>query len=440
MKIFAAVIAVLLSAFLWMQFSKSENSGNENTPTNSRVTHSRRPSPLSPREASPSLRHLQGETSDSGRKYDSIVGIVSKLSDSDLRQWALDLGFQTSRGYDAWIRSAIYSEWARRDLDGVLSWLREPMPDVTMSDSTLQQISFAIFEGSKPTDPVAALDHLNSLRLKMKGGRLVGGTGLQWVKEALQRTYADMAKFDHEMAWKKFLAARESNFEYNSPFLGNDVLSGAVAGIFEGLPAHKMEEYADTWMEKYYNPDLDKAPVEKQLGFRILKAPNPINNDLIPILSAWIQKSPDAAREWSAKIPGDKIAVQNRVWQAHSAWAKQHPEQALASMQKNNDPKHANAVAVGMLRGDAHLASAFTEIPAEGFTHFDAMMGSFTLNTMLEGSPQYPSVDQQNRPPDYQQRYESFSNAVQSGEVFSDREKSLLQESLDRQFRELIAN
>lgn len=444
MKVFAAAIAVLLSAFLWVRLSQNGETkfdGGDNTPGNSRITQSRRTSLPSPQEASSSLRHLREENPDSSYSYNSVAGMVSRLSDSDLKDWAREMGFQSSLGYDVWIRSAIYSEWARRDLDGLLAWLREPKPGVTMSDSTLQQVSFAIFEGSKPSDPVEALNHLNDLRLKIKGTHLIGGTGLQWAREAMYRTYADIAKLDHELAWKTFLAARESNFKYNSPFLTNDNLSGAVAGIFEGLPVNQMEKYANDWMSRFYDPDQDEASANEELGFQLLRAPNPTNNDLVPILSAWLQKSPDEALEWAAKISGEEKLLKNRIWQAHSSWAKSHPEEALSSLRSlSSPPAFAGALATGLLRGDPHLAPALMNVPANGFNHHDSLVGSITLNTMLEGSAQYPSTDRTNRPPDYQQRYESFKKAIELGEDLNDRQKSQLRESLERQFKEIISD
>jgi len=390
---------------------------------------------LSPQNVLGKISEIRNQTPDSSTSFASIQTLVGKLSDHDLQSLLREIGLGKTRGYDAWLRSALFAEWARRDLQAVVDYIRSPNKEGPTYDSSLQQVYFAIFRGSRPHDPEIALAHLQMLCSDYELGKY--GSGTNWIEHVHLNLFQELAQLDPNKAWD--LLPPSSAPDQKRTHKSVRLHRASLEGLFSGLADKNLiAQFADRWMETYHQPDADQPKTQVITTSFNGPVPHP-NEDAATISGIWLESDPAAALDWLySKASSEPSLTSDRTYRAFREWAYRNPEDALSALQSNLYPEYSGSIATNLLRANPHLVPDLASIQNPSFSLHDAIVGSITLNAMHEGPAQYPEPNKNNRPPDYQARFDSYSSVIQSPGLFEERTQKQLFDSLDRNFESIL--
>ena len=434
------VIPILLILATMIYIISNDGQSSSESSSQSSITsgeESPRRTRLTPESAFDKISEIRAQTPDSATSFASIQSLAGKLSDHDLQSLVREIGLGKTQGYDAWLRSALFAEWARRDLQAVVDYIRSPDKSGTTYDSALQQAYFAIFRGSRPHDPEAALEHLHTLCSKHELGKY--GSGSNWIEHIHLNLFQELSQLDPDKAWE--LLPPPSSPEEKRTHKSVKVHRAALEGLFSGLTNKDLiAQFADRWMETYHQPDADSPKFQLTINTSSFYDPVPQSNaDATTITSIWMNSDPAAALDWLySKASSEPSLASNRTYRAFSDWAYRNPQQALTALQSKLYPEYSTSIATNLLRANPHLLPDLSKIQNPTFSLHDAIAGSTTLNAMHEGAAQYPDPNKKNRPPDYQARYDSYRAVIQSPGIFEERLQQQLIDSLDRNFESTL--
>jgi hypothetical protein len=434
------LVLLILSAIIYLVSKNKQSSSAQSSPESSitfRKNSTRLPR-LTPQNALKKICELRAQTPDSSTTFASVQALVHKLSDDNLQSLLRDIGLAKTPGYDAWLRSALFPEWASRDLQAVVDYIRSPIKGGSTYDSSLQQAYFAIFQGSRPHEPEAALEHLHTLRSKHELGKY--GSGSNWIEHIHLNLFQELSKIDPGKAWE--LLPKPSTPDQARPIRSLQSIKihrAAIEGLFSGLPNNDLiSQFADRWIETYSTPN-DEVPNREFVISKFTEHIPKYNLDLTTIASIWMNSDPSAALAWlQSREPANPSLAKNGASRAFSDWAYCNPREALSTLQNDRFPEYSGPIATNLLRANAHLAPDLGSIKSPSFSLHDAIVGSMPLNAMHEGPAQYPDPNKNNRPPDYQARFDSFSIAIQSPNIFNEKIRNQLLDSLDRNFESIL--
>ena len=390
---------------------------------------------LTPEGALSKISEIRALTPDSATSFASLQSLVGKLSDHDLQSLLREIGLGKTRGYDAWLRSALFAEWARRDLQAVVDYIRSPNKGGSTYDSSLQQAFFAIFRGSRPHDPEDALEHLHTLFAEHELGRC--GSGSNWIEHIHLNLFQELSQIDPKKAWA--LLPQPSSPDQKRTHKSVRLHRASLEGLFSGL-ANKdlIAQFADRWVETYFDSEAERPQI--RVNTSSFYDPIPYGNeDAATITSIWMNSDPAVALDWLySKASTEPSLASNRTYRAFSDWAYRNPQQALTALQSKLYPEYSSTIATNLLRANPHLLPDLASIQNPTFGLHDAIVGSVTLNAMHEGAAQYPDPKKENRPPDYRARYDSYHAVILSPDNFEERIQQQLIDSLDRNFESIL--
>ena len=414
--------------------------------------------PLTSAHAVLGLRHLLAKVPETDILFDDFVLLAKALDQAQLVALLDEIGMVRRDGYHPWVRSALYAEWAGRDLEGALAHFGDNFEN---RRGILQQVSHAIYVGSRPEDPQAALAYLRSIpddprfRFELNGKRApIAQLGFPWVMHAYERVFEELAAHDAELAWME-LPRYDGGQDSDNLVSTNPSYHSMLRGFFHGMEdGPTIEHYV------------------KRLG--------PVQSERlgIGIASAWMEHDLAAAQAW-APLQKSSLSVE-LLWgvkgNAARTWARGNPKQALQAIQDNLLPEWTDQMADMVLVANPHLAgdlvaalgarpvgnsptletflNQVTEGPAELTppltvtvprrlddppTIYGILLNSMRVSASLEEWDYFPEPGRENRPPDYRARYESYRAAITSSEVIPGEYRTTLLGTLDIAFREHLA-
>lgn len=421
------VVMLVIAVFVAVRPSSENGDGDE---TGNSPSKSTRSTPLPSARASEALHHLLRKEPEPGDRFEEFEQLASSLNDAALLALIEQVGVEGDDGYRAWTRSALFAEWARRDLEAALAYLVEHRS----RNRAGQPVLYALFAGTRPTEPEAALKYLRSLhndprfRLEKGGTRSVATFNADWVKTAYRRIFTELSATNPEQAWS-YLPGRERE-ENEDPYLrstSESSYNAMVAGFFAGLP----------------DAETTRAYVER---FGPAGGPG-TESTAIRIGAAWMEHDFNSALQWSPPMRNEPGVAEliggvrgNVVWY----WARRNPETALAALRANSLPDWNNDIANQVLRHNAHLAPELAEFLSTRTSGDErplariALHNAIGVNSRLNDRELFPEAGRFNRPPDYRARYESLQAALQHT-VFSPEDRAHLQGMLDQAFARHLA-
>lgn len=418
-------------------------------------------------DAEQGLRHLLKKTPEPNIMFSDVVMLARALDKDSIIVLLDEIGLQRRDGYWAWARSAIYAELASRDLDAALDHYRRNYGGYL---GVREHIPHAIYVGSRPEDPWAALVYLRSIpedpRFRLTGresginGPMVY-TNANWYQESYRRLFKKLAAIDPERAWKELPGQADGvekpvdhNQLANAYYPYRDMLDG----FFSGLKDDK------TFQHYFERLGLVRGPYTDMIA--------------IPIVKAWMNFDMTAALAWAPPertptLEHGSIMAHGVDGNAVTSWARENPKAALEAIRANTVPKWKFGMAGSLLRGDPSLASevvalignerpmsqAARPIPWKGSDGrvipgiklpipvpakeekppfvFHTLKGAMNSNASLQEWDSFPEPGRNNRPLDYRARYDAFRKAI-ANELFSKEEQAQLRAHLDDAFRKVL--
>ena len=394
----------------------------EKTPSDRHPAKSGRTLPLPSSEAARGLRNLLATEPKHDIPFEDFGLLAASLDDATLVALLDEIGLVSEEGYLVWTRSALFTEWARRDHDAALDYLKGQRSRFHVRDSVL----YAIFCGSRPIEPEQALNYLRSLpedpryRMNNISSSPLAHSRAKWVTVAIERIFAKLAAEDPERAWS-FLPRRDGDHPIDESSSGS--YRAMVAGLFSGLP--------------------DAATVEK-----FVERIEPVGDGIsIQIAAAWMNHDIEAAMAWAPPqrmpVEGRSVAIGGVQGGAAWQWARANPQEALRAVRENSlhGIARGSMVRYHLLKGDAHLAPELTELLSTRLPHDDgrpqawyALRNAMPDSARLDDRDRFPEAGRNNRPPDYLARYQSFLAALEH-EIFPPEYRASLRATLDSSFK-----
>lgn len=414
---------------------------------------------LTPEESLQGLRHLLAKPPESEASFSDFVLLARALDEKSIGALLGEIGMRPSDGHRAWARSALYSEWARRDLNASLTHFRENFKNWR---GIREQVPHALYVGSRPVDPWAALAYLRGLpddprfRFNFELNRTRAPMiyrNADWVKKSFKRLFAELAAIDSERAWKE-LPGRGGKgqvpLNHNKLLTTNHAYESMVDGFFAGLKDRKTFEQ---FVERF-------GPVGEP-------GTEPV---AIAIAKNWMGHDIAAAQAWAPPERQDPF-VANFTYgvegNAARAWARENPADALQAIRDKVLPKWNHLMATSLLKGNPHLASELVALlgknrtalpppviflrgadgkpvkvtpainvpPKEGTP--PGVWYALKNSMRVEKRDAFPEPGRTNRILDHRARYESYRAAIAS-DVFSVDEQTKLRVHLDAVFGNVL--
>ncbi|MEM7393612.1 MAG: hypothetical protein AAF492_14800 [Verrucomicrobiota bacterium] len=362
--------------------------------------------------------------------YRDVVRMAAELTDTERVKRLDQIGFERNDGHLDWMRNALFSEWAKRDLDAALTYFKKHQRRISGGQGVL----YALFTGARPKDPEKALDLLRRWAedprfrpLKAPRYRMASDRA-EWVQHAYQRLFAELAAIDPERAWTN-LPGREPDRPEDAEPLNHNAMASAnysyvsmVDGFFSGL--------SDTAAVRKYLERFGPVggPGTEHLGIRIAKA--------------WMVHDIKAAQAWAPPARNDPLVANMYPGVDSSAahrWAMEYPHEAVKAIRDHVLPAWNLNMAEAALSADAHLAETLTPIllpPKAGLQpgSWSPLFTAYRANAELGGLDRFPEVGRKNRPGDYAARYQSFLQAIEQV-GYSDDTRLEIHERLNRAFK-----
>ena len=421
---------------------------------------------LTSEEGAKGLRHLLKKTPEPNIPFSDFVMLARPLDETSLVTLLGEIGMRRSDGYRAWTRSALYAEWARRDLDSALDHYRRTFKNYR---GIREQVAHALYVGSRPKDPWAALAYLRTIpndprfqfnfEVNKRKAPMVY-TNADWVEESYKRLFKELATLDAERAWKELPGRAGSN---KKPLNQNKLLNthypydGMVDGFFSGL---KDRQVFENFVQRF-------GPVGEP-------GTEPI---AIVIAKEWMRHDIAAAQAWAPpQRPinplGAAVLINGVDGNAAIYWARENPKAALEAIRNNVLPKWNFAMAEALLEGDPSLAGELVAVvdedrmtpPATKMFHsmgpegklvevtppivvppkkktppgvWYILRNSMRENAELQDRDAFPEPGRSNRLLDHRARYDSYRAAIAS-KVFSEEERTNLRAHLDALFDKFL--
>jgi hypothetical protein len=414
------------------------------------------------------LRTFLPKQPNSKRKFDKFVRLARGLDDGGLTALVREVGLCDSSGYRPWIRSAIYAEWARRDLDAAFNYLVGNLRP-GWKTSPVNGALYAVFVGSRPKDPEAALGHLREL---LDGERFKKGprrhAGSDWARHAYRRVFAELAAKNPEQAWRQLPGRSqdgETNLDHWKVMYANPGYEDMVEGFFSDLKEQEtFLAFAGRW---------GNAPTPETIAIRIAKS--------------WFRFDPPAALKWALRFDNPPGVAARLIYgvsgNALLAWAYENPKAALkalrddsilawagidrkvalsvnpnfvviqstATKQAAREAYHAelfrewyHSLPTTIIKAQPALAAQIVEHlrhnPIEGAKtprYFYPLHNCVRDVFQLEKNARFPEPGRANRPPDYTGRYKTLVGTIRAAS-FSEKDEALLLRNLKIQYEQLL--
>lgn len=139
------------------------------------------------------LRTLRGDTNMS---FAAVSGLAGRLERDALPTLAREIGTGRTDGMSGWVRAAVFAEWGKRDFMAAMHQLWKS----AHLDSGHNQALYAVFRGSRPSEPAEALLHLQ--RMFKDHSSAVGAFTRGWAKRALREVFSEMTTTQPEKTWQ----------------------------------------------------------------------------------------------------------------------------------------------------------------------------------------------------------------------------------------------
>lgn len=424
------ILLVLVPGIWAFRGLEREGSVRENVDRDFRSKSGRaRRGMISPTEAMRKLRELHG-LGKANTSFDQIEEFSRRLSDEDLQKMIDLVGMTELEGVQGWLRSALWTEWARRDHEAALAALQEAGKfDLSAKDAS-HQVFYSVYRGWALSDLDGAYEALRRWMLNNdRGGQRFHHFGMdRWGPyAALQEIMKMRSDRDPERTWQELV---------NVPNEG-----AALKGFFNGLTGGEVAEYVTRWQREHWDTagareafrwhkDGFLGPSDSGLYFVLI--PREESNAMI-VGPALAQHDLESAVEWlSNNGPGGAATRENRVAAMMRHWASANPEGALSVIDDPRYAKYAAAIGHGGIEGNPALASAAVEaMGPEG-----ARTPLEIANIVASRSPEihFPAPGRNNLQPDQEAHYEALLEAVLAG-GFEGREEAELLGNVHRAFK-----
>lgn len=393
-------LLVLGLGFLVFRFVNNSNSVRERLAPNSISKSGRGARTLvSPSDSAfGQLRDLQ-RTSSGPTSFDEIENLAGLLGDDDLRKLIELVGRTEVEGVQGWLRTALWTEWARRDPVAARDALSKVDPFDLSAMVAVHQIHYAVYRGWALKDLDAAYDALTGW-IKKHGQR-----GQHWADLGMQEIMRMRAERDPEKTWREVAG---------SPSGG-----AAMKGFFRGLDGGEVAEYVARWQRETWDSDASRKAFARYYssspaspnGFIVI--PDEEFKAMI-VGPALAQHDLDGAIAWlRSDGPGDANYRESRVAGMLRLWAQANPELALSLINHPNYAQHAGVIGHGVMSGNPALASeAVAAMGPEA-----ARVPFQTGHLVAARSPEihFPIPGENNLIPDTEAHYEALLDAVQTG-------------------------
>ena len=355
---------------------------------------------------------------------EAMDNLARRLSDEELQELILEVGFGTQIGVEGWVRSALYAEWGRRDPQAALARLRYAK-DIDASVWATQQALFAVYRGWAEIDPAAAVLELrNDNPIIEVSGQRLHMTDCHWIVPAYAELFRRLVAVDPEAAWSQLPTSEER--------------LSALAGIFQGAPSERqLRAHIDRWIGEWNTA----AELPSQVIFEALMengGPDPV---LIPENEQVVRQAAlalarfdlEAAEEWiRTEGPGGDRHRQTRRNTLVRDWSVEFPDRAMDYL--DSDDRARIAIARAIIETDTGNAMPVMEtLPDEG-DRARALMHAITglgVNDVLD---YFPTTAGRNILPDFNRRYQDLADAIEAGN-FSESHATSLRGALNRSFR-----
>ena len=427
---------------------------------------------LTSEQAIEGLRQLLNKTPEQNIPFSDFVMLAHALDEKSLIPLLDEVTRRRSNGYRRWTLSALYAELASRDLDAALDHHRK---NYAGYGRIREEIPHALYVGSRPEDPWAALAYLKNLPNDPRFHYSEKESGINapmfymhedWLKVSYKRLFKKLASIDPERAWRELPGRANGNEEplnHNKLAYEFYPYPGMVDGFFSGLKDYKT-------FQKY----LKRFGPVRQPGNELIA---------IPIAKAWMTHDIAAAQAWAPPERSNDslygVLINGVDGNAAINWARKNPKAALEAIRDDVLPKWTGTLAQALLQSDPSLASDLVAIlsdyrrppstrsrdywmnsdgewiPDEETTGenespivvppkkdtppyiWNILHSSMRENAELQDRDAFPEPGHPNRPLDYRARYDSYRAAI-AGEVFSKEEQTKLQSYLDETFGTIL--
>lgn len=404
----------------------------------------------SPEIANRQLWQLKEHHGDSELSFGAVTELATRLNEEQLVAIAKSVGVGRTHGMRGWVRAAVLAEWGKRDFKAAMTHLSE----VSEFDSGHQQALYAVFRGSRPTDPNRALEHLR--RMFTEYPSAVGAFTRIWTKHSLKEVFAEMATQQPERTWKTLTKEDANGLERKSlnffskkfsrhPLRTIDSKWIAMAGFFSGLKnLEEVETYAAEFKKMWNAPKVvaDLKTFNKQFerftGSMSWTPPPPQEGVARAVAVSMARFDLDVGLDWIVSSgPGTEAYKKRRAGGLFDDWAWWNPNQALAVLRTGKYPRWQENIATVLMRGDAGLAPEVVRLFGKSGWIDQALSGAFPAAATMMVYDMYPSPGEDPVLPSHQARYDSFREAIGAAQL-KEKELSEVTRSLNGAFRHTV--
>ena len=205
----------------------------------------------------------------------------------------------------------------------------------------------------------------------------------------------------------------------------------AMEGFFAGLPdLASLNIYAARFQKLWNTQEILTATrsfrkqMEKRVSSLNWTPPTPHENIGREVAISMAHFDLTAAIKWiAASGPDAEIEKNGRIDGMLTEWAWRNPATAMALLKKGPYGMRQKAITIGILRGDARLASDVVQLPGHGGSIGFALGISFAAAATIMEYDMYPGHG--DVLPSHQARYEAFKEAIRIARIKGDRLQQL---------------
>ena len=404
-------------------------------------------SALSPEAADKQLRQLKELRSGSDLTFKAVSDVAADLKDGQLVQLGKDVGVGRTDGMRGWVRAAVLAEWGKRDFKATMTHLSE----VSEFDSGHQQALYAVFRGSRPADPNAALIHLRQMFTEYPSA--VGAFTRIWTKHALREVFSEMATQNANRTWQILTLEKKSGPERKvlsflskkfsrHPLRNIDSRWIAMAGFFSGLKdLHEVNSYAAEFTKMWNTPKVVaelkvfNKQFERFTGSMGWTPPPPQEGVARAVAVSMARFDLDAGLDWIVTSgPGTESYKKRRAGGLFDDWAWWNPKRALAVSQMEKYSRWREQITTVLMRGNAGLAPDVVRLFGKSQWIDQALSGAFPAAATMMVYDMYPVPGAGAVLPSHEVRYHAFLKAINAAQL-SDKESRDVIRSLNGAFR-----
>lgn len=337
---------------------------------------------------------LKGESME--HSFSWLQERVGELDDDQIQSLLEEVGMESPKGIEGWLRVALYAEWARRDPVAALAASSLDKVGDRPLQWQEQQTIYGVFLGWSSVSPQDALQTLMS---NVADADQYNAHAPYWPDQAYREVIHQLALRDREAAWKAMPS--------------NSYRKQAMRGFFETFEDFdEALNYANQWAASYVppKPPSEVSTIGLSQGFSASLSID--QNEFIAsnIGASLIRLDLDRAEQW---MKDNREGQTTGRWSnALQQWAAVYPADALEAYRANPEREGHDALARGIIRGDTALAADLAHLlrgqSQAARTWMNTLTGMGNYNVL----DYFPGSKQQNHLPNFEKEYNDLLHAT----------------------------